>query len=81
MNGDSEKYAHAEIFSQSKSCSNADSIKDRMNENSYPGDYCDVLYVLMWILMTMIMMSVVMMMGCEKFLYDIDEEESSDECI
>ena len=64
-----------------ESSPNPESVKECMCEYRYPRDECNMIVVLVWIFMSMVAMSMVVLVGSQHLFYDIYEEKSCDKCI
>lgn len=81
MNRYSEEYAVPESVRYPETSPYPESIKERVDEDRYPGDECDMIVMLMRVLMYMIPVLMIVMMPGQELFHEIDDEKPGHESV
>lgn len=76
MNRNTGENREAQSIVHGKACTYTDTIKKRVYKDGYPSYSHNVIIVLMGVLMAMIVVMVIVRVGSEYFLEEIDSEEA-----
>lgn len=81
MNSYTQEDSISSDFTDPESCPYPESVEKRMDKNRDPRYECDMIIVLVWILVSVVAVTMIVRMWCEHLLYEIDEEKSHDKRI